>query len=327
MYLNSQQLDLSVALWLATDTYAHRDDAISVTGLLKPTKQIVLAARVPEENQTNDVITQVASSLGTAVHDSIEASWVTHYAASLAAMGYPKEVIDAVAVNPTKEQLDADTEGELIPVYTERRVDKEFMGHTVTGEYDFCAEGRVEDFKCTSTFTYIKGVKEEDYRMQGSLYRWLDPDVITQDVMAIQFIFTDWKKAMAASDPKYPPTPVLAHRIQLLSLEETEEWVKNKLADVERCMDLPEDQLPRCTQKDLWQDDSTYKYYADPEKAALGGRSTKNFSNSLDANNWLADKGKGVVVEVIGKVRACGYCAGFYACKQKDEYSAAGILV
>jgi len=323
MLYNEKEVDLSVALWLATDTYDHDDTVISATGLIKPLKKIILAGRVPDAERMGDVINNVASSIGTAVHDSIESAWVNNYKESLANMGYSKAVIDSVLVNPTVEERKANPDKAY--VFTERRTKKVIDGVTISGEYDFCAEGRVEDFKTTGTYTYEKNTKENEYRLQGSIYRWLDPEIITQDVMTIQYIFTDWKRNPIMAGPNYPKAAVESQTIELLSYEETEAWIKNKLADIEKYKDLPESEIPRCTQEDLWQDDAKYKYYADPLK--VGGRSTKNFNSGVEAEQWKNDKGKGIVVEELGKVRACAYCDGFSACKQKDEYMTLGILV
>ena len=48
-YNNINQVPVSMAVWLAHDEYDHNDDPnhISVTGLIKPTKQLILAGRVP----------------------------------------------------------------------------------------------------------------------------------------------------------------------------------------------------------------------------------------------------------------------------------------
>ena len=45
-FSNNSNITLSMAVWLATDDYDHNDKVISVTTLLKPIKQTVLAARV-----------------------------------------------------------------------------------------------------------------------------------------------------------------------------------------------------------------------------------------------------------------------------------------
>ena len=58
----------------------------------------------------------------------------------------------------------------------------------------FVAEGKVQDFKSTSVYTYLNQTNKDKYILQGSIYRWLNEDTITRDTMDIHFIFTDWNK-------------------------------------------------------------------------------------------------------------------------------------
>lgn len=51
-FKNTSNVALSVAVWLANDTYDYNDDrqVISVTTLLKPVKQIILEQRAARSN-------------------------------------------------------------------------------------------------------------------------------------------------------------------------------------------------------------------------------------------------------------------------------------
>lgn len=180
-------------------------------------------------------------------------------------------------------------------------------------------DGTLHDFKSTSTFSYTKGSKDEDYRLQGSIYRWLNQDKITDDHMYIEFIFTDWMKARAKADLDYPQTRVYSYRIDLYSIEEIEAWMTAKIREFEAAADLSEDEIPHCTDKELWMDAPIYKYFANPAKT--DGRSTKNFTTLHEANAHLATAGKGVVITVPGTPKACAYCSAFPLCSQKDLYS------
>lgn len=319
-YSNVTGVPLSVAVFLATDTYDSVPGTISATSLIKPVRQVILSGRVPAEDAVVDILSLVKSRMGTAIHDAIERSWKEHRLQALTALGYPDEVVRSIVINPEP----ADVKPEQIPVYMEQRVIKEIDGFKIGGKYDFIAEGVVEDFKTTSTFTWKKSDKHEDYQLQGSIYRWLNPEIVTEDYMLIQFFFTDWNAGMAKSDPKYPPRPVEPLRIPLLSLDDTEQYIKGRLAQHKRFKDAPEQALPLCTDKELWRDETVYKYYKDPTKRT---RSTKNFDNAAEAYARKAKDGNvGIVVEVPGQVRACKFCRGFSLCSQKDDLIADGSL-
>jgi len=326
MYKNEKNTSLSVAMWLATDNYDHNpnENVISVTTIIKPIKQILLATRAaitgviaPEE-----VSNLVASRMGTAFHDSIEAAWLGDYAKTLAKLGYPKGVVKLVRVNPSKQDLLDNPD--IIPVYLERRSQKTLDGLTISGKFDFVGEGRVEDFKSTSTYSYTHATNTEKYILQGSIYRWLNQDIITDDSMAIQFIFTDWSVKKAMSDKSYPQSRVLEMKLPLMSVVETERYLRNKVKQIMTLGDAPEEDIPSCTDEELWRSAPQFKYYANPQKL---GRATKNFDTSYEANAHMVGKAKGVVIEKKGEARACKYCSAFNVCTQKDAYILDGSLI
>ena len=192
----------------------------------------------------------------------------------------------------------------------------------LTGQLDFSIDGAYRDVKSTSTFSYTSGSKDEDYILQGSMYRLIMPDMIWKDKMRIEFIFTDWQKFRAKQDPNYPQSRVAHKEFPLMSLEETRQWIMDKLDDIKKNARhaKAQDRLVRCTDKELWKSDDTFKYYANPETAKIGGRASKVFTKLADAEAMRTAKGKGVVVTVKGEVKACPYCPAFSACEQRKEY-------
>ena len=322
-YANTSSVPLSLAIFLATDNYDHNPDSntISATALIKPVRQLVLSARVPEDLSPVDLVNLVPSRMGSAIHDAIERSWKDNYKPAMEALGYPKRVIEKIKINPEPHEL---TDG-TIPVYMEQRAHKQIGKFTVSGKYDFIGDGRVEDFKTTSTYTAMNNTNDEKYIWQGSIYRWLNPVIITKDEMAIQFIFTDWSKAKAMQDPKYPQQRIQQRLLPLKSLQETDAFVRRKLAQIEQYWEAKEEELPPCTDADLWRSEPVFKYYKNPENTK---RSTKNFDNRHDAQlRYIEDGGVGKVVEVPGQVTACKYCSAFAVCSQKDALIASGDLV
>lgn len=327
-YTNSTGLPLSVAVWLATDHYDHKavGDGISATTLLKPVKQVILSKRVTGQEGIPDVAGMTKSRIGTAIHNGIKDAWLNNHENALRALGYPEMVIKKVIVNP---EPGTDLKGK-IPVYLEVRTSREIEGIMVSGEYDFVAEGKLEDHKSTGVFTFINNTKDEDYIMQGSIYRWLNPDVITADVMGINFIFTDWNAAQARQQPdKYPHSQVLQKRFNLLPLAETEQYVVTRIRQLLSLWNSPEEMLPPCTDADLWRTEPVFKFYKDPAKANVkGARSTKNFTNLLEANQHKAAGGDVGIVKIFpGEVKACNYCPGAPVCEQRKALIASGDLV
>ena len=320
-YANTSAVPLSLAVFLATDNYDHDANTISATALIKPLRQIVLSARVPANDAVVDLIQMVPSRMGSAIHDAIETSWKQNYQTALKDLGYPQKIIDQVRINPKPEELGDN----IIPIYLEQRAQKQVGKYLVSGKFDFIGDGRVEDFKSTSVYTAMRGSNDDKYILQGSIYRWLNPQLVTKDEMAIQFIFTDWSRAKAQQDPKYPPQRLQQKILSLKSIPETDAFVKRKLAQIDENWDKPEEEIPPCSDEDLWRSEPVFKYYKNPQKTQ---RATKNFDTRQEAYIKLAEDGNvGIVKEQPGQVTACKYCSAFSICSQKDALIAQGDLL
>jgi hypothetical protein len=324
-FANVSEVPLALAVFLASDFYDHDDDpfTVSATTLLKPLRQIILPNRVPPGEGLVNLADMMNSRMGTAIHDGIEKAWMTNHRVAMEAIGLPQRVIDRIAINPPDAWLEENPD--LIPVYMEQRLSRQLGKWKITGKFDFIGEGKVQDFKSTGVFTYKKQSSADKYAQQGSIYRWLDPKKITQDQMDIHYIFTDWKGAMAKTDPSYPPKRFHTQTFNLMSLTETEGFIRRKLALIEQYWDAPEEEIPQCDDDELWRSEPQFKYYKNPEKTA---RSTKNFDTMQDAMLRLSEDGNvGIVKEVPGQVTACKYCPAFAACTQKDRLMAMGDLI
>lgn len=318
---NNAGISLSLAVWLMHDEYDYVNEPnyISVTTLMKPLRHIILPRRIPTANREMDLTDLISRALGHSLHDSIEKAWTNDKArtTSLIRLGYPKQVVERILINPTAEELAA--KPDALPIYLEQRAKKSIMGWTVGGKFDMVAEGIVHDNKSTSAWVGMFGGRDDEHQLQGSLYRWLNPDKITEDFIRIEYIFTDWQKFMAKQNPNYPQQRLASKDIPLLDITATENWVKNKLSLVEKYMDAPEKELPECTPEELWMSDPKYKYYADPAKTS--GRSTKNFDSMVDAKKFMAEKGnKGIIITEPGQPKRCEFCDAFDLCSQKDRY-------
>lgn len=320
---NDHKIDLPLAVWLLQDGYnsgaseAPPGELISVTTLMKPTRQLILKRKVDMAAETMDVSEMVAARMGHGLHDSIERAWTEgNWQKAMRQLHYPQKIIDRIKINPDPKTLKDDD----IPIYLEKRGFREFEDVVITGQLDFLIGQAYRDFKSTSTYSYTSGSKDQDYILQGSMYRWIMPELIKDDTMRIEFIFTDWAKYRAKADPKYPQTRVTHKEYPLMSIKETEEWIHDKLANIRKNAGRSQDQMVRCTDKELWRQADSFKYYSNPETAKKGGRCTKRFDSDVDAQLHMKEKGKGVIVREPGQVKACEYCSAFSVCEQRKEY-------
>lgn len=323
---NNSDISLPLAVWLLYDDYDYNpmQGYISATSLMQPLRPLILKSRVPVENRSVDVADLIARTLGHAIHDSIEKAWKSgNYKKALQLLGYPEEVADRIRINPTDQEVRGSNS--IIPIYLEQRIHREIevdgVKYTIGSRYDMVTEGLLQDTKSTSTYAWTDNSKDDDYKLQMSIYRWTDAaqplPKIQEDYGVINFIFTDWQK-YRISEPGYPQSRLGKREIPLMSLAETEQWIRNKLSLVKRNKSLPEDMLPECSDEDLWRSDPKFKYYADPTKT--DGKSTKNFETLSEANRHRAEKGKGVVITKLGEPKRCGYCDAFSICSQARRY-------
>lgn len=327
--VNNSNIPLSVAVYLASNTYdfVPNDKRLSATDFNKSIRQIILRNRAGKDDglsskEETDIASLVKSKNGTAIHDSIEQTWKNKPLRdkALKALGQPQGVIDRIVVNPSPSEITPET----IPVYMEIRNEIELDGYTIGGKFDFIADGQLTDFKSTGCWKYEKlESADEDYRRQGSIYRVIHKDKVTKDTLEIVFWFTDWSANRAKGNPKYPQSPVVPHKVKLWSEEETIQFMRNFIAELERYKDTPEPELPECTPKQLWQDPPVFKYYKNPSSS----RATKVFDDFYEAQQrFIKDGCVGVVKTVHSEPKACKYCAAVNNCSQAKRLIESGAL-
>ncbi len=314
-YSDNLGIGIAMAVWAIHDEYdlVNEPNYISVTKLLKPLKMIILSPRAEKEDRIIDLQEFIARALGNSIHASVEKAWV-NYKINLKRLGYPQDVIDAVILNPEPHQL---TEG-CIPVYIEQRAIREIEGFRVGGKFDMVLEGIVHDNKTTTAYSWQFGGRDEEHMLQGSCYKWLNPDKITEDFIRINYLFTDWQRFMARQNPSYPQSRIQKKDLILMSPADTEQWIANKLRLIKKLWNAKESEIPPCTPEELWLSEPKFKYFSNPDKT--DGKSTKNFNDRAEAYQHLALKGVGVIKEVPGEPKRCAYCDAWDVCEQRQRY-------
>lgn len=318
---NDLKIDNVIATWLASNSYSGKKPGkcISATSLLKSTQQQVLSYRAQNSDdiiEVVDISTLLKSQIGTALHKSIQDTWENKSLREngLLNLGVSPTDIARIKVNP--ENPDPNDYN----LFFEKRVEKEFKGWTITGQFDLVANGNLHDFKSTSTYTYVNKTKEKDYILQGSIYRWLNPELITGDLLTIHYIFTDWNKNYALNNPDYPKHPFVSIKLPLMSIQEIETYMSDKILGIERYLDEPE--LPECDAKTLMLEE-VWQYFS--SNTAL--RASKNFNNLIEANAYLLSKGgKGVIKKKATEPKGCSYCPYRGICKQYAKFQQMGLI-
>lgn len=325
MYKNDSNIPITLAVWLAAqgdyDLQFH-PDVYSVTDLLKPVKSLILTRHIKAQQlvpESKDLADIAAAKLGSAVHSAVEEAWKTRHKPAMLSLGYPESVVNNVRINPHPEDMDPTN----LNVYIEQRKTVNVGDKKISGKFDFVVQGVVRDVKTTKTYTWINGSNNHKFMMQGSLYRWLNPDIITEDYMCIDYAFTDWTPLQAQANKDYPPQRLLEKKLELLPIDVTNDFVLEKLAEIADLEPRPQDEMPLCTPEELWQDPAKWAFY----RKATNKKATKLYDNPADAHAANAAIGNtGVVVTRKATPKFCTYCDASSICLQADAFRAEGLL-
>jgi hypothetical protein len=321
-YTNNEGIPLALCVLFINDLYDHSNEpnTISVTTLLDSVRQIILGMRATGTG-TVDVSNMVASCYGTALHSALEQAWLNPYDA-LESLGYPKKMWNQVVVNPSDLDVRVwkESNGSFIPIYVEQRTIKQIAGWNVSGKFDLVIDGRLNDLKNRKVWAYLNSSNDKKDILQASIYRWLNQDKVTEEDFSILWLFTDYNSLEALKNPLYPKQRWLEQKFKLLSVQETEQYLNNKLGLINQYINSTESELPLCDSNELWMGKSTFKYY----KAHGQSRSTKNFDNAYDAHKETSKGGH--VIEVKGKATRCSYCSATSVCSQYNSLVNQGLI-
>jgi hypothetical protein len=323
-YTNTRNISLAWAVWLMRDTYDYDPDpgVISATTLLKSIRQIVLARKHKDLDELVDISMLDKSRAGTNIHDGAEAAWRDPQArtAGLKLMGFPDKVINKVTLDPTEEEL----KDGAIPLYLEVRTKKEvgIKDYKISGQFDMVLDGQVFDYKNTSVRSWNDPEKAKDYSLQGSIYRWLNPDKIDKDFIEINYRFEDWTPYGSKDQPSFR---LMSKSFPLMTLSQTDKWIKDKISKIDHYMSKPDIELPECTPAELWQKETIYKVYKTfGAKTAMRGGS--KFTSRMEAETFKATKGGAEIREIPGEATACRYCKVRTLCDQAQRLEDSGKL-
>lgn len=326
MYSNHGNIELPLAVWLAADDgydLKYDPNVISATTTMSPPRSVILSRRLEAQMTagTVDLDTLVAARVGSAVHSAAENSWLHSLPQALKNLNIPQHIADRIWVNPPRH---ADIPEDSIPIYLEQRAQKQIGKWWVSGKFDFVYEGRVRDIKTTKTYNWILGGNDKKYALQGSIYRWLNPDIITDDSCSIEFLFTDWSPLKQMLDKSYPPKRIMTKVLPLLSIEETEAFLIKQLTILDTYMESKQEDMPKCTPEELWMKPTKYAYY---KSAKATARATKLFDTMHEATaRMVKDGNTGKILPRIAEPKFCHYCDARPICMQAAQFIEDGIL-
>jgi hypothetical protein len=203
-------------------------------------------------------------------------------------------------------------------VSAEERLYKEINGWKFSGQYDLIEDEILYDHKLTSVWAVLNDHKfewEAQLNSNRLLLHESGKDISKLEIIAI---LRDWSKIKSKTDKKYPQTQIKRVKIPLWPLEKTEQYLQERVALLQSHENTPDDELPLCTKKEMWQDETKY---AVMKKG--GKRAVKLYTNQLEANIHAKQIEDGYVEIREGVPKRCAdYCQVNKFCSQWKEYNA-----
>jgi len=277
-YTNKHNLPTHLVNVLKQDEYDYNDNVWSATTLNTPSRMFALK-QTNKDNLEIDISDLVPTMMGTAIHSFFE-----------------------------KCNLDGFEQ--------EKRLFYEIDGQKISGKFDLLRSigndvFRLYDIKTTSVWKWIYN-EYDDYIKQLSIYRYLceKNGYSVESNAVIIFVFTDWSRADSIKDPKYPQLRIMEQNIKLMSVAETEDYIRSRIKSHQQALI----DLPLCSKEDLWQDDDKFAVMKNGGVRALRVLETKEQAQDLINNHKEKDS---LFIETReGQAKRCDYCNCRAVCSQ-----------
>lgn len=129
------------------------------------------------------------------------------------------------------------------------------------------AEGVEYDWKSTKIYALTK--EQSDWQAQvnvnAMLLRYNKHKVEAGNIVAF---LKDWNKAKMKVSRNYPQSPLEIVPIQMWKESQVEAYAKQRIVIHQQAADLPDDELPPCTDEEKWMTSTSYAVMADGGKVA-----------------------------------------------------------
>jgi hypothetical protein len=290
------------AVFEYTRSYSNWGSDYSVTGLLRPAREIMLANRhkadIDAQPFTHDKLEKSLKSFkGTAIHN--------HFEYMLRRF---------MSKNQNK--------GYLI----ERRIWDRINGRKISGKFDAFLNGCLYDWKTTSVWKRIYG-DWTDFEKQLNLYSYL-LGICGIEVKMISIIawYLDWDKNKIWNDPEYPRGEIEQIVFgDLWSTNQQKGFLYARIDHMKKNEKLPDDQLDYCTEKEMWSKPTSYAVMRPGQTRAVAskGMDTKAKALAYIADAKQDDKDTFTVECRKGRRTKCEeYCNAAPYCNQYQEWLA-----
>jgi hypothetical protein len=208
--------------------------------------------------------------------------------------------------------------GELPESLVEEKLSTVWNGVELRGRSDLWYQRILYDYKVTSVWTAVYEPKGRmDWHRAENIYKWLyDLQGFESDAIRVPAILRDWEKRKARQDIKYPAIPFVMFDIPIWSREQVVRYVDSRVTAHLQAAQLPDDQLPPCSDEERWIRGNKYAIMKRGKKRAV------KVCDSLDeAKANLPTDPIYNIEERLGEPTRClDYCNVSEFCSQFSEF-------
>lgn len=246
----------------------------SVTELLDPVKVSILKKRYDDDIE-KDALENLWSLMGSAMHIVLE-----------------------------KGSMDKEHLGLLV----EKRLGMDILGKHITGGMDIYDQKDkcIIDFKFQTVWNWIYLDDHIDnLKFQLNAYRiLLKANGYDVEKMKVIFVFRDWREYEISRIRDYPDTQFKELDIEVIPDEEMMKLLEEKVANLEKYKDTPDDEIPICSKEERWQKEDSWKIM-------YKNKAIKTFYTEQEAIDFVNEKHYGEIRYTQEMPKRCPkYCAG-----------------
>lgn len=173
---------------------------------------------------------------------------------------------------------------------------------TVSGAIDLVDNGMVTDYKVTSTYSVMKGLKPE-WEQQLNMYSWLlRQNDISSSSLRIVALCRDWIKSRSDRSQKYPASPIVILPVPKWPDEQQDQYIEERVR-----VHMDESTIP-CTSEERW---ARGKYMVTGTDVKL--KKPKLFDTLMEASVWTQGKEnpvKGIAYQITETTPTYVRCEG-----------------
>lgn len=254
--------------------YKPNPDTLSVTDLINPPliKHLKLEKWDELEQQASDFLWLI---LGSAAHQVFETSGILRKLRKLLEKEEKhKDNAYCPRVNWENEIKDM-----LISSSGEKPIEITIKNKKIRGRLDFRETGIIRDFKITSAWSFMFGVKQ-DWENQLNIYDFMcAKHGIPVDKIFIDAILRDWSKTQLYRNKDYPEKPFISMPVKKWDTKEQYDYILSRLSEYRS---TPKE----CSEEEKWSKPTTYAV------KKKGNKRAKRVLNSMEEAHEYIEKNK-----------------------------------